>query len=397
MSDRIMRESADEDERPTRQSRGGVIVDAVDDGPIEDDFEIVDTDSSLQPLEADEPEARLTEQEAADKPLIDAGGEGPEEQRTQRRNRAEERRRRKEGRERTFAENATLRAELANLRKEMEGIAPRLSQIDRNRIEDQVAATDRQMQEAATRAAQARRHMAEAITSADADAHTVALEAWENARSEGQRLAEQKAKLSAAISDAPRDNGREAGGYVEQPRREAQPERRTAPLPAAVMDFVEDFREKHPWLKTNANGQPADFDSNIMLQIDNAVASEGFDPQTQDYWDEIDERARQYLPHRFNNGARGRAAPARSAQPTQPAQQERPPVIRRGPMTPGSSERAPQPGSDRKVYLSPERKDALIAAGALGPDGRTVENKDMYTRYMRGFQKYDRENGNAGR
>lgn len=385
MSDRIMSET--DDDRPARSTGGGVMVDRVDDDHVEDEFEIIDEDSDTGAEE--EPQGReagLTERESADQPHIQQQQEGDTDQETRkaRRDRAAERRRRKEGRDRTFAENANLRAELALLRQQLEGIAPRLSQLDRQRIEDQVAQTDQRIQESARTAAAARRKMAEAITSADAEAHANALEEWEKAREAAAELAQQKARLTTALQESERAPTQER---AEPQGRQAPQQRQAAPaqLPPAVMDYVEDFRDRHNWMRMDQSGRPADQDTAIMLQIDNMVANEGYDPATQDYWDEVEERARKYLPHKFGN-TRQERAPARAQQ------QERVPT-RKGPMVAGSTEQAPARGSGNKVLLNKERKEALIMTGVLNPDGKTVENRELYTKYLRGFQKYDREHG----
>ena len=61
------------------------------------------------------------------------------------------------------------------------------------------------------------------------------------------------------------------------------------------------------WLKSNnwydPNGQ--DTDSRIAKVIDNALASEGWDPSDPEYWDELDNRLKERLPHRYTGKTGG--------------------------------------------------------------------------------------------
>jgi hypothetical protein len=41
----------------------------------------------------------------------------------------------------------------------------------------------------------------------------------------------------------------------------------------------------------------------VALTIDQALAEEGWDPKSPDYWDELDNRLQRYLPHRYTDNA----------------------------------------------------------------------------------------------
>ena len=386
MSNTLSNDDYDEDdfeEGAITTPRSGIQPSIIEVTPLDDDDEdpeIVETDDNFRPVQGrrDGSEARLTEAEVAEKPLLEQQGT---EERKQRRDRAEERRRRREGRQRTFAELAETKAELALLKQQIEGIAPRLSQLDQQRIVDQIANTDREIQGAAAAAAAARRKMAEAVASADAEAMTDALEARDIAVQRGQELAAQKARLSAVVPERVEDTRGVQPNNQQNQRQQSRP----APLPTAAVGYVEDFRAKHNWMKMTPDGRPADLDTEMMLRIDASVAGDGYDPTTQDYWDEIEDRGRRYLGHRFSAQQQ---QPARNQNPRQPPQNE----PRRGPMTTGGADSSARPVNRNQVYLSPGRKEALITLGALDKNGKTVIDKDTYRKYIRAYQEYDREN-----
>ena len=55
--------------------------------------------------------------------------------------------------------------------------------------------------------------------------------------------------------------------------------------------------DENPWYDPNGR----DPDSKIALTIDQAMAEEGWNPKSQDYWEELDNRLAKYLPHRYSN------------------------------------------------------------------------------------------------
>lgn len=371
MSDRVLRDNdgdEDDDRLPYSRVQGSLVDPPPAAEDSEDDvFDIIESESIGTDEQSDEPAPRQVEEKPA--------AEQPEDGK-RRRDRAEERRRRREGRQRTFAENESLKAEVAELRSQLSGIVPRLSQIDQQRHQDQLFNVDRELQNAAQQSVAARRKLAEAVATADTDAIATALEEREAAVQRGQDLANIKARLSAAAPTEQR-------AAPQAPQQRPAPPR---PLPPAAVEYMKDFHDTHNWMRKLPDGRPADMDTQILLQIDDAVANEGFDPSTPDYWDEIEERGRRYLPHRFGDTTRATTPAARqTAQNAQPAQ-------RRGPMTSGASERPTRP-ADNRVYLTPLRKIALIDSGVLDSDGKKVLDKTRFNSILRSYQSYDRENG----
>jgi hypothetical protein len=322
---------------------------------------------------------------------------------------AQKTRRIREARDRTLQDNARLRqqvaeqeARLAELQHQVGGIEPRLAEFDRGRAQQQLGDLDRQIAEQQNFAKIARTRISEAVTAGDGNAIAEALEARDQALMAANQLQVRRNMLASGNPFGEADARQAARHQQSQPAPIQQP---IPPPSRAVRERISEFAEDHPWYQLtprrmpdgSVQNVPADLESKIMWTIDNEIANEGFDPATDDYWDEIRERGRQYLPHRFGGQPQRQAATRQNGngryEDTMPRAQPRQPEAR-GPRVAGGSDRAPGPRANQ-VYISPGRKEALIAAGALGRDGRTVENRPLYDKYVSGYAKYDRDNAGA--
>lgn len=133
----------------------------------------------------------------------------------------------------------------------------------------------------------------------------------------------------------------------------------------AAMSYAREFVQENPWYDTRGGNE----DSGIVLAIDQALSKEGYNPSTEEYWDELRHRAARRLPERFG------AAKA-------PAQQKR--EARGGPQVGSGKEHAPT-STRKEIYISPERKQALVEAGVW--DDPVLRNK-----YVKRYAEYDRQN-----
>lgn len=341
-------------------------------------YEVIETDSHFRPLSnADAGGAQPRDDEAR------PAGEQTQQPRPPREDRAARRQRQREGRERTQAENARLRAEIDALRQHVESFEPRLTQFDQARLQGQITDVERQIEREAQRATQASRRMSDAMANQDAEAFQAALDERDAARDATRDLLNRKNLLSqGAGPDTAQMRGQMPNGAPV-----AAPPPVSRPPSPVVQQYVREFQEDHPWF----TGDQRDLDNRIALQVDQAVAADGFDPGTADYWDELHDRLRQYLPHRFEQERPAQRPVQRQA----PVQQQRAavPPERRGPPVAGGGERPAQPNA-RQVYLSPERKTTLIDVGVLDRDGRVVD-RTKFDRYMRQYADFDRANGVA--
>lgn len=76
-----------------------------------------------------------------------------------------------------------------------------------------------------------------------------------------------------------------------------QGSRQPSPINPVVRQNAVSFAERNPWY---GGPRSNDLDSIMMTQLDNAVKRDGFDPTAPSYWEELEARARKYLPHRFD-------------------------------------------------------------------------------------------------
>ena len=90
-----------------------------------------------------------------------------------------------------------------------------------------------------------------------------------------------------------------------------------------------------------------DADSKLALEVDQALASEGFNPKTREYWEELDNRLQDLLPHRYTN---------ENSEPIQQRQRPRSAVTSTGRETSNSAGR-------NTFTLSPDQVRAMKDAG----------------------------------
>ena len=134
-----------------------------------------------------------------------------------------------------------------------------------------------------------------------------------------------------------------------------------------AMAYAKDFLKDLPWY----DAQGRDEDSAIVLAIDQALGKDGYDPRTEDYWDELRRRVQRRLPERFA-----------SNKDTPQKREERTP--RGGPAVGSGREHAPTT-TRKEIYISPERKQALIEAGVW-------DDPVLRQKYVKRYAEYDRNN-----
>lgn len=156
------------------------------------------------------------------------------------------------------------------------------------------------------------------------------------------------------------------------------------------------FRAENPWWVPQSN----DPDSRVVSAIDTQLGAEGtLDPRTPEYWDELTKRIKKKLPHRFK--AQAKADEGDDDDDDEP--------VRRNGHAHDDDDDEDERGSERhhrkggsggprfssrgrerplrknEVYVSPERKAALVEMGVW-------DDPVLRSRYLKQYQKYDREN-----
>jgi hypothetical protein len=238
-------------------------------------------------------------------------GDSDEEREAIRQRRREERRHRKEAqRER----EDTLKRELSASQAQLNEMRQRLESIERNNSANQLA----QLDSAINQTEQGQRFFKEQIATA-------------TQAGDGKAVAEATEKLYQL-------NQRHQQ-LVNVKTAYAQRQQQVSPIDPQVRIRADEWVSKNSWYDPNG----ADLDSQIARQIDDAMHREGWNPRTQEYWDELNSRIKKYLPHRT---PRGKVSP------------NKPKSVVAG------SGRESTPTQNKGVFrLSPERVSALKEAG----------------------------------
>ena len=71
----------------------------------------------------------------------------------------------------------------------------------------------------------------------------------------------------------------------------------SGPANPRLVKLANQWMERNPWYDPNGG----DEDSQIAKLIDNRLAQEGWDPASEEYWDEFDKRLQARLPNRYTH------------------------------------------------------------------------------------------------
>jgi len=157
------------------------------------------------------------------------------------------------------------------LQRQNQELMERLSVVERKTHAGELAKLDRAVEDQELRLEYAKRKIAEATRAQDGDALAQAQEMWYESRQQLESL-----KNLKKASSTPK----------QQPN--------TLPDPR-VQKMAAEWIKRSEWY----DPQHRDTDSRIVKQIDEELTAEGWNPASQDYWDELDDRAKKYLPHRY--------------------------------------------------------------------------------------------------
>lgn len=242
--------------------------------------------------------------------------------------------------------------ELDFLRKRNDDLERRLGSVEQRTHQADLSQFDVQINTARQEAEMAERVIAKAVAAGNGEDVTQAMRYRDQALQKAQQLA--FAKQQAA-------------------------QQRPANKPADGMDdmtlhYAKEFIKENPWYDMNGK----DEDSAIVLAIDGALHREGFKPDTEEYWDELRDRAARRIPERFKQTQRRNDHGESREEPRQQRQ------TRGGPTIGSGREHAPT-STRTEVYVSPERKQALIDAGVW-------DDPVLRQKYVKRYAEYDRAN-----
>ena len=233
------------------------------------------------------------------------------------------------------------KVELNFLRQRNDELERRMMALETNTQKMSMGEVDRQIQAAVDEAETAERIIAKAVEAGNGEDVAKALKFRDQAIAKANQLSQYKQQTSQ---------------QQQQPRQ--------APVDKALEHFAQEFIEANDWY----DPQGRDEDSAIVLAIDGKLAQEGYDPRTEEYWDELQARVERRLPEKF-------------------AKQEKP--VRKptgGPAVGSGREHAPS-STRKEIYISPERKAAMQEAGVW-------DDPVLRSRYIKRYAEYDKQHAN---
>jgi hypothetical protein len=265
-------------------------------------------------------------------------GETSEEREKIREARREERKLKKELKKQR---DVSAQNKIKSLQRNNEELARRLAQVENTAANFQFAQVDKALEDEATRVEYAKMKLLQASQNQDAASQVEYLEQLQDAKT---RLAQIQA-------------------YKKQQLEEAKRPKQNVPTP--VSNDVQ--RNATKWLKDNKwfDPQARDTDSKIAKVVDQELAAEDWDPSDPEYWDELNNRLKARLPHRY-------------------AQKGEKPQRRGGPT---ASSRTANPGakSAGTITLSKARVDAIKDAGAWDDPAKRAK-------MIKAYAQFDRQN-----
>ena len=170
----------------------------------------------------------------------------------------------------------------------------------------------------------------------------------------------------AAVADATEKMMQSQRRFDELDRVEqALKQRRSTPQPLdpRLANHAQNWMARNAWYDPSGRDQ----DSEIAMRLDQRMAQEGWDPTTPEYWEELDNRVKKYLPHRASSGKMERVKP-RS-------------------VVSGSGRENSGASSGKTYRLSSDRVQALKDAGIW-------DDPKQRTEAIKRFREYDLQNPN---
>jgi len=161
------------------------------------------------------------------------------------------------------------------LMRQNQELVQRLSAVEQKTHGSELARVDKAIEDHQVRLQYAKMKMAESASANDGEAMANAQEMWYDARQKVEAL--------------------------ENLRRQAsQPQKQQAIAPdISVQRHAANWMDRNDWY----DPQTKDVDSKIAKVVDEGLVADGFDPRSQEYWEELDNRLQTRLPHRYTEDA----------------------------------------------------------------------------------------------
>lgn len=230
--------------------------------------------------------------------------------------------------------------ELDMLRHTNAELMRRVSAIEGHTLQTNEQGIDQRLQQTLSEIRQAEGIMARATEAGNGDDVVAAMRIRDEAMARAQQLQYNKQQMAQVREQA------------------AQPQ-----ADPRVVNYAQEWMQANDWYDPRGG----DDDSAVVNAIDASMTAQGYDPTSRAYWEELTRRVASRVADGGGNG--GAAAPRRKAPPQG-----------------GTREHAPT-STRKEVYVTPERKAAMIEAGVW-------DDPAARTRMLKAYQAYDK-NGSA--
>ena len=175
----------------------------------------------------------------------------------------------------TKQREVSAKHKISSLERRNETLERRLAQVENAAVGFQFAQIDRLLEDESTRVEYAKMKATQAAQAGNVAEQMEYMEQFHNDKT---KLAQVQMLKQRQLEEA------------KQPRNN---------VPSPATEVVQENATQ--WLHSNRWYDPSgkDTDSRIAKVVDNALASEGWDPADPEYWDELDNRLKERLPHRY--------------------------------------------------------------------------------------------------
>lgn len=299
------------------------------DNDPEEELEIVELDSEEIPQEPPAPEEPPEEPEEPDDSEDERLSETDEED--EKSSASSKNRKRREVQK---AARDRAQRELQFLREQNNQLLERVNAIEGSVNTHTVSMLDQRFNEAQREVQQAQEIISRAVEAGNGDDVVAAMRLKDEAQSRLMQIAAAKQQVSTPTQQGP------------DPR---------------VQSLAKEWAAANPWFDPNGRSE----ESAIALAIDRVLPSEGYDPRSVEYYEELTRRLNRRL--------------GQSEQPSRQAEQT---AKRKAPPQGTASQHAP-PSTKRQVFVTPERKQAMIDAGYW-------DDPSLRNQMLKAYHDYDK-------
>jgi len=305
---------------------------------MSDQNQLTEDDDELIPVETPPEEEPAAEEPQADEPEDDDDDDGEDERLAESDDDHDEevsknQKRRQKRREVQKRAKENAQRELEMLRKLNADLMRRVSAIETHTANSNAQTLEQRLAQAVNEVQQAEHVIAKATEAGNGDDVVAAMRIRDAAIAQAQQLQAAKQQF-------------------EQARQQAsQPQ-----VDPTVVNYAKQWMDANPWY----DPQGRDRDSALTKAIDNELAREGYDPTSREYWEELTERVSEAI----GGGGEPKPKPRRKSPPT------------------GATREHAPPSTKKEIFVTPERKQAMIEAGVW-------DDPVLRQRYLKAYQAYD--------